>query len=615
MHELNDLRILIIDDNADIHRDFMKVLSTEKKDLNKLDELKLKILSKNETHSSFPAFRIDSATQGEEGVSLIEAAMQKNDRYALAFVDVRMPPGIDGIKTIEKIWNIDPDVQIVICTAYSDYSWEKMVQKLGERENLLVLKKPFDSVAVRQISMALTKKWILMHESRDQMNKLEIKVKERTHELEYQATHDSLTGLPNRQSLINFLENCIAESERNMTLFAVLFIDIDRFKLINDSFSHSIGDELLKQFSKRLENNLRQMDFLARLGGDEFIVILRDITHTELVLKIVEKLLFKLGEKFQLDNHDVFALPSMGVSLFPYNGKTVDMLLKNADLAMYQSKEKGGNQIQFYSDELNMENIERLELEVEMHNALKNNEFYLCYQPQFNCDTKKLLSVEALIRWRHPTRGDLLPIDFVPLAEETGLFISIGEWVLRRACLQNKQWQDKGLEPFKVAVNITTHQFMQSNLVEMIDAILKETKLDPKYLELELSENIVIKQSCVEQMLPRLKKLGVSLAIDDFGTGYSSLSYLKKIPLDKLKIDRSFVKNIDLNKSDEVIIQAIITMAKSLNLEVTAEGVETKQQLAFLKENACPEIQGYFFSKPLKSEELERFLGEEHGHD
>lgn len=604
----SELRILVVDDNPNIYQDLVKVLTTEKKANNELEELQSKLSLNGKAHPVLPRFRIDSASQGEEGVGLIEASVRSGDPYAVAFVDIRMPPGIDGIETIEKIWKIDPDVQVVICTAYSDYSWEKMVEKLGDHENLLVLKKPFDAVAVRQLSMALTKKWLLLHESRDHTEDLEKKIHERTKSLEFQATHDALTGLPNRLGLMTFLEELIQRSESSMSLFAILFLDLDRFKLINDSFSHFAGDQMLVQFSKRILNNLRQIDYLARIGGDEFIIVLSDFKNSDFVTAIVTKLLDKLNETFSIENHDIVALASIGVCIFPYNGKTAEELIKNADVAMYRAKESGGNQFQFYNQEIDRKNIQRLILEAELHQAIRNNEFYLCYQPQYDYGSEKLLSVEALIRWHHPKKGDLLPIDFVPLAEEVWLLVLIGEWVLRTACTQIKKWQDQGLPLIKVAVNVTTHQFMQPNFVQMVENILTEIQLEPKYLELELTENIMIRDRDAVEKLPKLKALGVSLAIDDFGTGYSSLSYLKKFPLDKLKIDRSFIKNIQLNKCDEVIIQAIISMAKSLNLEVTAEGVETKEQLDFLKKNACMEIQGFYFSKPLNSSDCEKLL-------
>lgn len=609
MDTYSELRILIIDDNPDILKDFKKILSFEKKPNEFLDDLNKELFEEGEkTAIPLPKFSIDTASQGEEGVKLIADSLAVKKPYALTFVDIRMPPGINGIETIKRILEIDKNIQIVICTAYSDYSWEKIIEQLGQRENLLILKKPFDHVAVRQIAMALTKKWQLMHATFLNTKMLEEKVEERTKSLEFQTLHDPLTKLPNRRFLFDFISEAIKRSRHGMSKFALMFIDLDRFKLINDSFSHAAGDDLLIQVSHRIQKNLRGDDFFARLGGDEFVFVVMDFNSIEDVKKIAIKTLEILREPFKLQDHNVIIASSIGLSVFPYDAKTAGELMKNADLAMYHAKELGGDQFQLYSVELRHENLKRLELETDLHAAMKNKEFFLCYQPQVDLLKNKILSVEALLRWRHPSKGILTPIDFIPLAQDIGIFSTLGDWVIREACQQNIQWQKMGFLPITVAVNVTTHQFKHPDLVEKIETILKETGLKPKYLELEITESVITTHAEAMNKIARLKALGVIVAIDDFGTGYSSLSYLKDIKLDKLKIDQSFVKNININSSDEIIIQAIITMANSLHLEVVAEGIETKKQLDFLRANSCADGQGFYFSKPLEPAELEKFL-------
>lgn len=603
-----DLRILIIDDNPDIHLDFIKILSIKKSSTAKMNEVKSALFGETEALPQFPKFRLDTALQGLEGVELVKKAKNTGDRYAVAFVDVRMPPGMDGIETVKEIWEVDPDIQVVICTAYSDYSHEKIIETLGQKENLLILKKPFDHIAVRQLSIALTKKWMMLQADRAHGKELEDKIQEKTKLLQFEVLHDALTKLPNRRFFMEFIDDLIVKSNHTLSKFALFFIDLDRFKLINDSFSHATGDELLVKFSHRIRSCLRDNDFFARLGGDEFVLVLNEYSTADSIVGFAKKLLSALNEFFELTGYKVIVTPSIGIAIFPYDGKTTDELLSHADLAMYRAKELGGNQFEFYKDEMSQESLKRLQLESDLHSALMNNEFFLCYQPEINTDTNEMYSVEALIRWNHPERGVLLPIDFIPLAEEMSLFNQIGEWVLKTACEQNKAWQDAGLAGVVMAVNISTQQFKSPDFVDMVEKTIKETGLDPRFLELELSENIVIADVEAINKIKQLRSLGVSLAIDDFGTGYSNLAHIKSLPFNKLKIDQSFVKNINSNSGDEVIIQAIIYMAKNLRLDVIAEGVETKDQLDFLVKNRCENAQGFYFSKAISADELQKML-------
>lgn len=606
MAEDNDFRILIIDDNQRIHEDFKKILL-----LNTTDELKNieedLFGTKSIVKINLPKFKIDTASQGQEGVQFINNAINQGNPYALAFVDVRMPPGWDGIETIKHIWQIDPDIQIVICTAYSDYSWEETVEELGYKENLLILKKPFDNIAVRQLACALTKKWQLLQESKQYTQSLESSVIERTQKIQYQATHDLLTGLPNREKFMERVRFEISKSQQDNSKFAIFFLDLDRFKLINDSFGHAAGDELLKIVTSMLTKALPIKSMLARLGGDEIVALIPSL-HIDQIEKIANSFVETLHVSHQLKYHSVVVSASVGISIYPNNGTSPDILLRNADMAMYHAKELGGNQYQFYTNDLNRTCLENLELESDLHNAFKNEEFFLVYQPQYDLYKKQVVSVEALVRWNHPTKGVILPINFIPIAENTGLINKIGAWVLETACKQNKHWQDLNMPPIRMAVNIGAQQFKQPNLVSIVKDILHRTQLDPSYLELELTENILLNHTESANKIDELRKMGIYIALDDFGTGYSSLNYIRHVPLDRLKIDKTFVQNIDVSKDDEVIIQAIIAMAKGLDLEVLAEGVETQNQLDFLKSKECGNIQGFYFSKPLTSFQVENLL-------
>ncbi|MFA5960710.1 MAG: EAL domain-containing protein [Tatlockia sp.] len=602
-----DFRILIIDDNIEVHKDFVKILT--KKMQSELDVIEHKLLNTDDSipPNILPQFKIDTAVQGEEGVALIHQAVSEKKPYALAFVDIRMPPGWDGIETIQKIWALDSDIHIVICTAFSDYSWEETIEALGHSDKFLILTKPFDHIAVRQLAYALTRKWKLIRDSRLYTKSLEQAVEKRTEELKFQATHDTLTGLANRALLQDRIQQAIVSYRRHQVAFAILFFDLDRFKLINDSLGHTAGDELLTVTSERLMSAIRAGDTLSRLGGDEFVMVITELKKLDYLKMIANKLLQKVKGPVKIGDFKLVLTCSMGVAVYPEDGTEVATLLSNADAAMYHAKRLGGDQYQFYSKSMNERVIEELELESQLHQAIPNNELAILYQPQFHIQTFKLVAVEALLRWNHPTRGMLLPLDFIPLAERMGLMVPISDWVLKETCLQNIRWQKKGFPPIRMAINVSAQQLSQPNLVEKIENTLKETGLDPQYLELEIHESAIVNASIVDK-INKLRTIGVKIALDDFGTGYSNLRQLRGLSLNRLKIDRSFIQNIQCNRNDEVIIQAIIEMAKSMDLEVLAEGVETQKQLDFLKGHHCEEIQGFYFSKPLVASELALLL-------
>ena len=420
---------------------------------------------------------------------------------------------------------------------------------------------------------------------------------------------DSLTGLPNRLTLQIRLAQLLPEARRHNWQLAVMFIDLDRFKVINDTLGHQVGDELLRDVAIRLSHVVRETDFVARLGGDEFVILLPAISSPADAAVIANKIIGALSSSILTGTHELHTSPSIGISIFPDDGSDGDTILKNADTAMYHAKSAGRNNYQFYASEMNQTASERLDLEHKLRHAIGRNELALCFQPQFSADGSHATGVEALIRWHHPTDGMISPIRFIPIAEETGLIVEIGEWVLRNACREMRKWLDAGLKPIRIAVNVSARQLRRRDFCEVVAGVLAESGLPPELLELEITESSVMEnpEEAID-ILQRVGRMGVTLAIDDFGTGYSSLAYLKLFPIDHLKIDRSFVADIEIDLNDRAIAFGTIALAHSLGLNVIAEGVETEDQLELLRTNGCDEVQGYLFSKPLNSAAAYAFL-------
>ena len=428
--------------------------------------------------------------------------------------------------------------------------------------------------------------------------------------MSYLAQHDSLTDLPNRILLNDRLTQAMAVAHRHGQQLAVLFLDIDRFKHINDSLGHDIGDRLLQSVAQRLLACVRSSDIVSRQGGDEFVILLSKVRHTQDAAVSADKILLALSTPHRIDQHDLHLTVSIGIATYPDDGTEVETLMKNADFAMYHAKDSGRNNYQFFNPDMNVRAVERQSVEDGLRHAIKRQEFVLHYQPKMHLETGAIIGVEALIRWRHPQRGLVHPAQFIPIAEECGFIVPIGRWVLREGCRQARAWQDAGLPPVRIAINISAVELRAKDFVAGVRAILTETGLEPRYLELELTETFLMQDSkSTAAVLHALKNVGVTLALDDFGTGYSSLSYLKRFPIDTLKIDRSFVRDLTTDADDASIVSAVISMGKSLHMRVVAEGVETREQLAFLQEQGCPEGQGYYFSKPVVAGELTQLLG------
>jgi diguanylate cyclase (GGDEF)-like protein/PAS domain S-box-containing protein len=428
-------------------------------------------------------------------------------------------------------------------------------------------------------------------------------------QMAHSAQHDSLTGLPNRALLNDRVSQAIVLARRHNRKAAVLFLDLDGFKHINDSLGHPFGDKLLQSITKRLVDCARASDTVSRQGGDEFVVLLSEMEHSEDAAVAARRILQAVAVAHTIDQHELHATTSIGVAVYPDDGLDAETLIKNADTAMYQAKQNGRQSYQFFKPAMNVRALERQSIEESLRRALERQEFALHYQPKINLKTGRITGAEALIRWAHPVRGPVSPAKFIPVAEDCGLILPIGSWVLREACKQARAWIDAGLPLTTMAVNISAMEFRDETFLESVFDILKDTGLDPTMLELELTETVLMKRSeSTESMLKTLRAIGVRLAIDDFGTGYSSLSYLRKFPIDVLKLDQSFIRQITVAPDERAIVTAVIGMGKSLNLQIVAEGVETREELSFLQAHECDEAQGYYFSRPVLPQKFAKLL-------
>ncbi|MDB6145255.1 MAG: response regulator [Pseudomonas sp.] len=603
-------RILIIDDTPSIHEDFRKILCPEPDTEPALASAEealfgtVQVTRKN--------FELDSAHQGKEGLEWVKRALLEGRPYALVFIDMRMPPGWDGLQTIEHLWKVDPQLQIALCTAYSDYSWEAIAERLEFEDQFLILKKPFDTLAIRQMANALTVKWQMAQDAAAKMLSLERTIAERVHELlkvSHLLQYDVLTELPNSTLLGDRLTQAIALSRRHDNQLAVMFIGLDRFERINNALGHPVGDEMLKLVAQCLAQTVRESDSVFRYGSDEFVLLLADVHHPQQTKGIAEKLLAALKVPRHVAGHDLSVTASLGISIFPDDGEEAITLIKKAETAMRNIKVTGRDNFCFFADGLNQRARELQSIESGIRLALTHNEFALHYQPKFNLKTGALVGAEALIRWFRPGHGWVYPSEFIPVAEDCGLILPVSQWVLREACRQTCAWQAAGWPAIRVSVNISATEFRQKGFLDGIGQALQETGMNPAWLELEITEGVLMQNvESTLQILHALKDLGIRLAIDDFGTGYSSLSYLRKFPIDVLKIDQSFVRDLSSDSNDATLVCAIISLGKSLNLNIIAEGIETHEQLDFLKENHCEEGQGYLFSPAVEASAFVRIL-------
>jgi diguanylate cyclase (GGDEF)-like protein len=523
-----------------------------------------------------PPFRIQWARRLAAGLE----RLAEGDT-ALVLLDLSLPDSL-GLETFAKVYAHSPTVPIIVLTGNDDHNLALKAVKSGAQDYLV--KGRLDrELLLRAMRYAIERK-------RYQL------------QLERQANYDALTGLPNRNLLRDRLRLALF-GQRMPRALAVVFIDLDHFKFVNDSLGHSVGDKLLKAMAERLRLMLRDGDTVARLGGDEFVIVLHDSSSEAVIYRAMQRIAAGVAEPMEIDGKELVVTCSAGISLCPQDGPDVDTLLKNADAAMYRAKERGRNNFQFYTSEMNERVNERLALEHALRRAIERREFVLHYQQRVDLRTGAIVGAEALVRWMHPEWGLVRPARFIPLAEETGLIVPIGEFVLREACRQARAWLDEGLDPGLVSVNLSARQFGYEGLVRQVSRVLEETQLDARHLEMELTESTVMHNVEVAiATLQGLKSLGISLSVDDFGTGYSSLAYLRNLPIDKLKIDRSFVRDIGAGTgaNEGVLAQAIISLGHNLHLQVVAEGVETDAQVRFLRKHQCDEGQGFFYGEPVE---------------
>jgi diguanylate cyclase (GGDEF)-like protein len=540
-------------------------------------------------------FAAEICDGAEAAVAAVRRSLSSGEPFAVAFLDMRMPPGPDGIWAAARIRELDPAIEIVICTAFSDVDPAEIGRLVPPDEKLSYLQKPFHANEIRQMVVSLASKWRAEH---------------RIIRLAY---FDALTGLPNREQSRNRLASALAAAAQQQRTLAVLYLDLDNFKRVNDTLGHAAGDQLLCAIARTMRNSLRAGDtvttqsagdaragHVARFGGDEFIVVLPDLNKPEDAGRVAARLVEDLKQPIQLGSHSVVVTPSIGIAVYPRDGADVDVLLRHADQAMYSAKRTAPGGHRFFDAAMNDIALRRFAIEAQLRGALTRGEFTLQYQPQFDVLTAGISGMEALLRWTNVELGAVSPTEFIPIAEETGQIIEIGEWVLRNACLQAKAWHDEGLEHTRMAVNVSGQQFALKSFPATVAAIVAETGIAATMLELEITESVVMKdEDASEEAFAQLKALGVSLAIDDFGIGYSSFGRLRNFSVDRLKIDRSFVTSLVDRHDDRAIATALIAMSRSLRISVTAEGVENLPQLAFLREQLCHEAQGFLFSEPL----------------
>jgi diguanylate cyclase (GGDEF)-like protein/PAS domain S-box-containing protein len=765
--EPKNRRILIVDDNPEIHEDFRKVLGGRANQDAVLEQMEQNLFGRAAAASE--SYELDSAHQGEEALAKVQERLARGEHYALAFVDMRMPPGWDGVETITKLWEADPEIQVVICTAYSDYSWEDILLRFGPGDRLLILKKPFDTAEVCQLACALTEKWRLARQAHLKLSQLRSMVDEQTRELQlgnermraeladraqievalrvsearyalasagandglwdwdlgagsvyfskrwkallgfdeheigcgpkewlgrvhvddlpgleaslaehlrgdsahfqaeyrirhkdgqirwmlcrglavregdasptrvagsqtditdrrlaeeqlrHDAFHDSLTGLANRALLLDRLHQCLLRTKRKPEHnFAVLFADLDDFKLINDSLGHAAGDQLLVDISRRLLGCIRGTDSitqieqsdLSRLGGDEFVVLLDGLRAGTDVLRVAKRLQAAVSEPFLLDGKEVFTGMSIGVAMGrPDYDKPEDML-RDADTALYQAKANGRGSCEFFDARMRATAMSRWWTENALRRAIDRNELRLVYQPIVAAQTGELRELEALLRWQHPERGAISPAEFIPVAEETGLIQQLGEWVLREATDQIARWRPvlERRPDFAVAVNVSGKQLSRPELGDLIMGLLAEKGIPARRVRLEVTESALMEKGISPQVMAQFIDRDIRLQLDDFGTGYSSLSYLHQLPVDALKIDRSFVREMTKEITSASIVQSIIALAHALGAEVIAEGVETREQLEVLRALDCDSVQGFYLGRPIEVGEATALL-------
>ena len=544
-----------------------------------------------------PSHNCTTVGSAEEALAILNSI-----NFNLVISDINMG-GISGLDLVPRVLERTPDTVVVMISGQQTIDFAIDAMRAGAFDYIT---KPLD---LRLIETAVSRALAhhqLLSQQRVYENHLEDLVKKRTAEIEHLAYHDGLTDLPNRVLFEDRCNQALAIAHRNQNLVAIMLVSLDRFKKVTESLGHAAGDVLLTEAAARLQLCVTNSDTVARFEGDEFALLLTNVAETADLAETARAVSDVFRAPFRLGSQQVYVSTSIGISLFPFNGKDTSMILRNAVAAQYRAKKQGGNNYQFYAADMNSLAVKRLELETGMRRAIENNEFVTFYQPVVNLSSGAIVGSEALVRWQHPELGLLPPGRFIGLAEDTGLILDIGDIVLREACARTRAWQDRGFTGLRIAVNISARHFRQTSFSERLVEVLEETRFDPTCLELELTETSIMENTeAAVKMLEQIRKLGVKVAIDDFGTGYSSLSYLKHLPIDTVKLDRSFVMGATTDPDDAALVMAIVTLAHNLRLRVVAEGVETVDQVSFLRLLRCDEAQGYLFGKPMPAELFE----------
>ena len=613
-------RVLVIDDNPAIHADFRKTLAGKSISAN-LADLEAELFGEGRPPVETPTFDVDSAMQGQEALQKVETALRDGKPYAMAFVDMRMPPGWDGLQTVQHLWKQDPDLQVVICTAYSDHSWQEIIGQLGVTDRLLILKKPFDAVEVTQLATALTEKRSLKREAGLKLDQLEQMVEERTEQLKQTAVHDQLTGLPNRVLLIERLTEAVQLARRDeRRQCALLYLDFDCFKIVNDSLGHSTGDSLLRAIARRISEFVETVrgdkiagdcSLAARLGGDEFVILLENIRGSIEAQEAAQRLLEALSRPYELEGRQIHSTASIGIASSELGYTCADEMLRDADIAMYRAKAGGKARLMTFSSEMHQEAVRRLNIENELRQSIEAGGLVLHYQPVVCLRSGALRGFEALVRWCHPGRGLVSPGDFIPVAEESGLIVPLGNWVFAEACKQLRAWQQviPATSGLSISVNISRRQLLIGGLAQQFVSTARQAGVAPESFCLEITESLVMRDTeAAMQNLNEFRKAGFRIHMDDFGTGYSSLSYLHRLPLDAIKIDRAFINSMSERRDYAAVVNAIVSLAHNLGLGLIAEGVETADQVALLQALDCDSAQGYFLSRPLPADAATEFI-------
>jgi diguanylate cyclase (GGDEF)-like protein len=607
-------RILIVDDNVDIHNDFRKILGNPAKSGSRsaLSMIENQLFADEEPEEEVEAdgnlvveYEIDSAYQGLDAVEMVEAAYEEERPYALIFMDVRMPPGIDGIETISRIWKRFPFVEVIICTAYSDYSFEEIIDKLGTTDRLLFLTKPFDSIAVKQMALSLARKWTLHEEARRHVKLLQNEISQRKaseERLHHLIHHDSLTGLANRMQLQISINEAIAEARGSHTRFALIFVGLDRFREVIDTLGYHNGDKLIRKVADRLKSNFSGGAEVFCLGDQEFAVLIPAIKSRDHTVRLARRLEVAFEPHFDLDGFNIEVRLSLGVVIYPDHGCNPDMLMRRADMTLIHAKKEQG--LRFFQESLNSYSSQRLLLLSDLRRTIQSDELMLYFQPIVYLKNNLVVALEALVRWPHPEHGFIPPSEFIPIAERCGLIKDLTAWVLNEVPKKWSFFKDRGYD-LTISVNLTANDLQNIHLPEMIDQALRASEMPLNRLVFEVSEKGVMEDP--EQainIMNRIVEMGVRVSIDNFGTGYSSLAYLKMLPASEIKIDRSFVREHEHKENDIAIVKSMVDLGHNLGLRVLAEGVNAPFMLRQLNQMGCDFLQGDLVNHPVPAGEL-----------